>query len=110
MKISIITVCYNSEKYIRSAIESVLGQTYENIEYILVDGASTDRTLDIIKEYESKFNGRMCWMSEPDNGIYNAMNKGIAMASGEVVGILNSDDFFTSADVIANIMGNFIGQ
>jgi len=92
--VSIITVCYNSEKYIRDAIESVLNQTYDNIEYIIVDGASTDNTLDIIKEYEPKFNGGMRWISEPDEGIYDAMNKGIDMANGEIIGIINSDDFY----------------
>jgi glycosyltransferase involved in cell wall biosynthesis len=110
MKISIITVCYNSEKYIESAIASVLGQTYENIEYIIVDGNSTDKTLDIIKAYEPKFNGRMRWVSEPDKGIYDAMNKGIAMASGDIVGILNSDDIYANVGVIAGVMRNFTAQ
>jgi glycosyltransferase involved in cell wall biosynthesis len=104
MKISIITVCYNSEKYIESAIASVLGQTYENIEYIIVDGNSTDRTLDIIKAYEPKFNGRMRWVSEPDKGIYDAMNKGIAMSSGDIVGILNSDDIYFDSKVIEDVV------
>jgi len=92
--VSIITVCYNSEKYIRDTIESVLKQTYDNIEYIIVDGNSKDSTLDIIKVYEPKFNGRMKWISEPDEGIYDAMNKGIDMAKGEVIGIINSDDWY----------------
>ncbi len=103
MKISIITVCYNSEKYIRFAIESVLNQTYENIEYIIVDGKSTDGTVDILKSYESLFNGRMRWISEKDSGIYDAMNKGIAMATGDVVGILNSDDFYAKGSVIEKV-------
>jgi glycosyltransferase involved in cell wall biosynthesis len=103
MKISIITVCYNSEKYIRSAIESVLNQTYGDIEYIVVDGKSTDSTVGIIQSYEPLFNGRMKWISEKDNGIYDAMNKGIAMAAGEVVGILNSDDFYASSNVVENV-------
>jgi glycosyltransferase len=107
MKISIITICYNSEKYIRSAIESVLNQTYENIEYIIVDGMSKDTTMNIVKSYEPKFNGRMKWISEKDHGIYDAMNKGIAMATGDVVGILNSDDFYVDGYVIEKIMQRF---
>lgn len=94
MKISIITVCYNSAKTISRTLESVLGQTYPDYEYILVDGGSTDQTLDIIREYEPKFQGRMRYISEKDNGIYDAMNKGIRMASGEIVGIVNSDDYY----------------
>lgn len=102
--VSIITVCYNSEEYIRDTIESVLRQTYDNIEYIIVDGESTDSTLDIIKEYELKFNGRMIWISEPDDGIYDAMNKGIDMAKGEIIGIINSDDWYceNSIEVLIN--------
>ena len=78
--VTVITVCYNCEDTIRETIESVLHQTYTNIEYIIIDGLSTDRTLDIIKEYEPLFQGRMRYISERDNGIYNAMNKGIRMA------------------------------
>jgi glycosyltransferase involved in cell wall biosynthesis len=103
--VSIITVCYNSEEYIRDTIESVLNQTYDNIEYIIVDGDSTDNTLDIIKEYEPKFNGRMRWISEPDDGIYDAMNKGIEMSNGKIIGIINSDDWYelNAVDEIVNI-------
>jgi glycosyltransferase involved in cell wall biosynthesis len=104
--VSIITVCYNSEKYISDTIESVLNQTYDNIEYIIVDGDSTDNTLDIIKEYEPKFNGRLRWISEPDNGIYDAMNKGINMANGKIIGILNSDDWY-ELDTILKIVKIF---
>lgn len=103
MKISIITTTYNSESTIRDTIESVLSQTYKNIEYIIIDGKSADGTIDIIKEYESKFNGRMRWISESDRGIYDAMNKGIALAEGDVIGLLNSDDFYTSNDVLSII-------
>lgn len=107
MKISIITATFNSASTVRNTFESVLGQTYSNIEYIVIDGLSKDNTVDIIKEYEHKFNGRMRWISEKDNGLYDAMNKGIAMATGDVIGILNSDDFYTSndtLDVIAETM------
>lgn len=91
---TIITVCYNSEKTIKKTIESVLNQSYKGYEYIIIDGNSTDGTVNIIKEYESQFDGRMKWISEPDYGIYDAMNKGIRMASGQLVGIINSDDFY----------------
>ena len=100
MKISIITATYNSGSTLRDTIESVLRQTYPDIEYIVVDGASKDGTLDIVREYEPMFGGRMRWVSEPDRGIYDALNKGIVMATGEVVGFLHSDDFFSSPDVV----------
>lgn len=101
MKISIITVCYNSEKYIRSAIESVINQTYNDIEYIIVDGSSKDKTVDIIKSYGNKISK---FVSEPDKGIYDAMNKGLKMATGDIVAILNSDDFYIDNNVIASIV------
>ncbi len=104
MKISIITVCYNSEKYIRSTIDSILNQTHEKIEYIVVDGLSQDRTIDIIKEYEPRFNGRIRWISEKDAGLYDAMNKGINMSSGDVIAILNSDDIYYDNEVIADVV------
>ena len=107
MKISIITVSYNSASSIRDTIESVLSQTYTDIEYIVVDGQSTDDTLEIIKEYELKFRGRMRWVSEKDKGMYDAMNKGVRMATGDVVGIINSDDFYHRNDVIAEISKAF---
>ena len=107
MKVSIITVAKNSEKTIEDTMKSVLGQTYSDIEYIVVDGCSSDRTLDIVKQYESVFNGRMKWFSEQDKGIYDAMNKGISIATGDVVGILNSDDYFTSNDVIERMVAAF---
>lgn len=103
MKISIITAAWNSGATIRDTIESVLNQTHLDIEYIIVDGASKDDTLDIIREYEPRFGGRMRWISEPDKGIYDAMNKGISMATGDVIGILNSDDFFTDNRVIERV-------
>ena len=107
MKVSIITATYNSALTVRDTIESVLRQSYENIEYLIVDGASKDNTLEIVKEMESQFDGRLHYISEPDKGIYDAMNKGIKMATGDVVGILNSDDFFTSDDVIAQVADAF---
>lgn len=90
---SIITISYNSEKTIEQTIKSVLDQTNKDYEYIIVDGASSDGTLNIVKKYESLFEGRMKWQSEPDKGIYNAMNKGIQRASGSIIGIVNSDDW-----------------
>lgn len=103
MVISIITVSYNSSATLRDTLESVLRQDYTDYEYIVVDGASTDGTTDILRAYEPRFGGRMRWISEPDEGLYDAMNKGIAMATGDVVGILNSDDFYTSNHVLHTI-------
>ena len=100
MKVSIITATYNSAKTLTDTIESVLHQTYSDIEYIIVDGASSDGTLDIVKSYEQKFGGRLRYVSEPDNGLYDAMNKGISMATGDILGILNSDDFLNDTGVI----------
>lgn len=101
MEISIITVAYNSEKTLRDTIESVLNQTYSDIEYIIIDGLSQDNTVGIIREYEPKFCGRLKWMSERDLGIYDAINKGVRMATGDYVTILNSDDFFIAPNVIS---------
>jgi len=92
--VSVITVCYNSKKYIKNTIESVLMQTYKNLEYIIIDGESTDGTIDIIKKFETRFNGRMKLISEKDKGIYDAMNKGIKLAEGKIIGIINSDDWY----------------
>lgn len=103
MKISIITATYNSAATVRDTFESVLQQTYTDYELVVVDGASKDSTLDIIREYEPKFGGRMQWKSEPDKGLYDAMNKGVKMATGNIVGILNSDDFYTSDDVLETV-------
>ena len=107
MKISIITVSYNSSSTICDTFESVLQQIYPDIEYIVVDGLSIDGTVDIIKEYKPKFNGRMRWISEKDNGLYDAMNKGINMATGDVVGIINSDDLLAEPDAIKKVMDVF---
>ena len=107
MKVSIITVSYNSAQTLGDTMKSVLEQTYHDIEYIVVDGGSTDNTIGIIQQYESQFGDRMKWVSEKDNGIYDAMNKGIQMATGDVVGILNSDDFFTASDVTERMVAGF---
>jgi glycosyltransferase involved in cell wall biosynthesis len=100
MRISIITVCFNSGATIRDTIESVRAQTFNDIEYIVVDGGSSDETLAIIAEYED-FISKV--VSEPDGGIYDAMNKGISLATGDFVGILNSDDVFFDNYVIEKI-------
>lgn len=92
--ISVITVCYNSAKTIRKTFESMLSQTNQDFEYIVVDGGSSDGTVDIIEEYLPRFGGKMSYTSEKDNGIYDAMNKGIARCHGELIGIVNSDDWY----------------
>lgn len=107
MKITIITVTFNRAHIIKDAIEGVLKQKYENYEYIIVDGASKDNTVEILKEYEPKFEGRMRWISEPDKGLYDAINKGIKMATGDVVGIVNSDDYFHRDDTFEIIAKAF---
>lgn len=94
IKCSIITVSYNSALTIERTIKSVLNQTYDNIEYIIVDGNSRDETVAIVKRYEAAFGGRLRWTSEPDDGLYFAMDKGIEMATGELIGIINSDDWY----------------
>ena len=103
MKVSVITATWNSGKTLRTTLDSVLNQSYPDIEHIIVDGGSTDNTMEIIREYEPRYNGRLRYISEPDKGLYDAMNKGIRMATGEVVGILNSDDFYTSSDVVEKL-------
>lgn len=107
MTISIITVTYNSATTLRDTLNSILTQTNQNYEVILIDGKSQDDTLLIVKEYEKTFCGKMRWISEPDKGIYDAMNKGIAMASGDVIGILNSDDFYFNQNVLMEIENVF---
>lgn len=102
MRVSIITVCYNNATTIKDTIESVLRQSYEDIEHIIVDGASTDGTIEIINSYKRHVSQ---FISEEDNGMYEAMNKGIRMATGDVIGILNADDFFSADDVIEIMVG-----
>lgn len=103
MKISVITAAYNSAQTIEDTLKSILAQTYTDYEYIIIDGCSKDDTLEIVARYEPMFGGRMHIVSEPDNGIYDAMNKGLKMSTGDVIGILNSDDFFTSEDVLEQV-------
>ena len=101
MRVSIITTVYKGVKTIEDCIKSIISQTYSNVEYIIIDGGSTDGTLDIIKKY---MNSIAKVLSEPDDGIYHAMNKGIKIATGEVVGILNSDDIYADNYVIENVV------
>lgn len=107
MKVSIITVVYNNKNTINDAVDSVINQTYKNIEYIIVDGGSTDGTIDVIRSCGDKIDK---FISEPDKGIYDAMNKGIRLATGDVVGILNSDDFYTSNDILEIVANEFISK
>ncbi len=100
MKISIITACYNADATIERTIKSVLNQSYKNIEYIIVDGGSSDKTLDIIKSYS---HGISNMVSEPDKGIYDALNKGITLATGDFIGFLHADDAFASSQIIEKI-------
>ena len=104
LKISIITVSFNSAETIKETIESILIQDYNNIEYIIIDGGSSDETIDIVKSYSEKIS---YFISEKDNGIYDAMNKGIKAATGDIVGILNSDDFYPNSFVLSNVAKSF---
>ncbi len=103
--ISIITVVFNGEKHLEETIQSVINQSYDNVEYIIIDGGSRDGTLDIIKQYEDKID---YWVSEADRGIYDAMNKGISLASGEYIGFLNADDWYIKS-VLETIAGSMSG-
>ncbi|AZI25866.1 glycosyltransferase [Pedobacter sp. G11] len=104
MKISIITVVYNAEQYIKYCIESIINQSYPDIEYIVIDGGSTDRTLEIIERYLQYITH---FKSEKDEGLYDAINKGIKLASGDVVGLLNADDMLINNEVISEIANAF---
>jgi len=104
LKVSIITITYNSESTLVETIDSVLSQTYKDIEYIIIDGASTDDTGSIVHSYKDKITK---FVSEKDNGLYDALNKGIAMATGDVIGILHSDDFYINHHTIENVVNTF---
>ena len=106
-KISLITVTYNSAQTLRDTIQSVLSQSYPNVEYIIIDGLSNDSTVDIIRECELYFNGCLLWISEKDMGLYDAMNKGFHLATGDVIGIINSDDLLAEPTAIEKVMRTF---
>ena len=111
MKISIITVVYNNKETIQDAINSVLSQEYDDLEYIVVDGASTDGTVGVIEDVAKKYSERSVkFVSEKDDGIYDAMNKGIRLATGDIIGILNSDDFYINNDVISTVANEFMAK
>jgi glycosyltransferase involved in cell wall biosynthesis len=105
MKVSIITIVYNAEKYIQDCIESVINQTYEDIEYIVIDGGSTDDTLLKIAKYRYEISH---FVSEKDKGIYDAINKGLKIATGQIVGVLNADDMLASVNVITEVVKCFV--
>lgn len=107
MKISIITATWNRADTIRSTIESILFQEYQDWEHIIVDGASTDNTLEIVEEYRERYGDRLKLISEPDKGIYDAMNKGLKIADGNIIGLLNSDDFFADSRTLSRIIDSF---
>lgn len=106
MKVSIITAVYNNKVHIGDCIRSVLGQSHPDVEYIIIDGGSTDGTLDIIRENKKNISS---WISEKDKGMYDALNKGVRMATGDIIGVLHSDDLLHSVDTIAHIVGIFQG-
>lgn len=107
LKFSLVSVTFNSDATLNDTIESILNQSFPNLEYIVVDGLSKDNTVNVIKEYEPRFNGRLKWISEKDKGLYDAMNKGIRMATGDIVGIINSDDFYHRTDILAKVADAF---
>lgn len=104
LKVTVITVCFNSSKTILDTLQSVANQSYPNIEHIIIDGDSTDNTLEIVRNFGKHVS---LLISEPDRGIYDAMNKGISIASGEIIAILNSDDFYLDSDVISKVVYSF---
>lgn len=107
VRVSIIVPTYNSSKTVADTLESILAQTYQNFEVVLCDGASQDNTIQIVEQYRDKLGDRLKAVSEPDKGIYDALNKGIERASGDIIGVLNSHDFYTSDDVLERIVDTF---
>lgn len=108
MTISLITPSYNSAATISRTIESVISQNYTDLEYIIIDGASKDNTAEIVRSYQDKI--KINFISEPDNGIYDAMNRGIKIASGEIIGVLNSDDLFNGGEVLKSVVKAFTNK
>lgn len=106
MKLSVVTVCKNNRVFLPQTIESVLAQDYDDVEYLIVDGGSSDGTVEIIKDYADK-SGSIRWISEPDGGISDAMNKGVAMATGDVVAHLHSDDYYAHRGVLSHVASKF---
>lgn len=104
MKVTIITATRNNASTLDATINSVMSQTYNDIDYIIIDGASTDNSVDIIKTWQQRHPDKIRFISEPDNGVYNAINKGISMAHGDIIGILHGNDFFSSQFIIENIV------
>ena len=109
IKVSIITVCYNSEKTMKRTLDSIANQTYNEWEHIIIDGKSTDKTIDICKAYQNEFPQKVVLTSEPDNGIYDAMNKGLKKDNGEIVAILNSDDWY-EVDALDNVVKEYVSS
>lgn len=107
MKLTIITVSFNRADVISRAIESVYRQLYKDLEYIVIDGGSSDNTVEILEHWSKRFKGRLHYVSEPDNGVYDAINKGIRMSEGDVIGILHSDDFFTQNNILSEVVKAF---
>lgn len=108
MKISVVTATWNSGKTLQDTIDSLLRQSYTDVEHVIKDGGSTDNTIYVIKKNEEYYSEKkIIWVSERDGGIYDAMNKGVEMATGDVIGILNSDDFYTSDDVLSRVAKEF---
>jgi glycosyltransferase involved in cell wall biosynthesis len=104
---SVVTVVYNGARHIEQTIQSVLGQSYGNLEYIVVDGGSTDGTVDIIRKYDDRID---FWISERDRGIYDAMNKGLGFAHGEITNLLNADDYYCDPDVVRSVVEHVVAR
>ena len=110
MKITIITATKNNGKTLNETINSVISQTHKDIDYIIIDGNSTDNSLDIIKQWQAKYPDKIRFISEADNGVYHAINKGINLAEGEIIGLLHGNDFFSSTDILSQVAKKFISS